>query len=72
MALTVATNTGALMAQAAASSVNKEMEISMERLSTGKRINSAADDAAGFAIADRMTAAWSAKLQARYAASPAQ
>ena len=27
------------MAQAAASSVNKEMEISMERLSTGKRIN---------------------------------
>jgi flagellin len=56
MALTVATNTGALMAQAAASSVNKEMEISMERLSTGKRINSAADDAAGVAIASRLTA----------------
>jgi len=55
MALTVATNTGALMAQAAASSVNKEMEISMERLSTGKRINSAADDAAGVAIASRLT-----------------
>lgn len=35
MALTVATNTGALMAQAAASSVNKEMEMAMERLSTG-------------------------------------
>ena len=46
MALTVATNSGALMAQAAASSVNKDMEIAMERLSTGKRINSAADDAA--------------------------
>jgi len=44
------------MAQAAASSVNKEMEISMERLSTGKRINSAADDAAGVAIASRLTA----------------
>jgi flagellin len=55
MALTVATNTGALMAQAAASSVNKEMEVSMERLSTGKRINSAADDAAGVAIASRLT-----------------
>jgi len=55
MALTVATNTGALMAQAAASSVNKEMETSMERLSTGKRINGAADDAAGVAIASRLT-----------------
>ena len=56
MALTVATNTGALMAQAAASSVNKDMQTSMERLSTGNRINSAADDAAGVAIASRMTA----------------
>jgi len=55
MALSVATNTGALMAQAAASSVNKEMEISMARLSSGKRINSAADDAAGVAIASRLT-----------------
>jgi flagellin len=56
MALTVATNTGALMAQAAASSVNKEMETSMERLSTGKRINGASDDAAGVAITSRLTA----------------
>jgi flagellin len=56
MALTVATNTGALMAQAAASSVNKSMEISMERLSTGKRINQAADDAAGVSIASRLSA----------------
>ena len=56
MALTVATNTGALMAQAAASSVNKSMELSMERLSTGKRINAASDDAAGVAIASRLTA----------------
>jgi len=55
MALTVATNTGALMAQAAASSVNKDMELSMERLSTGKRINSASDDAAGIAISSRLT-----------------
>jgi flagellin len=43
------------MAQAAASSVNKEMEISMERLSTGKRINGASDDAAGVAIASRLS-----------------
>jgi len=56
MALTVATNTGALMAQAAAISVNKDMETSMHRLSTGMRINSAADDAAGVAIASRLTA----------------
>ena len=56
MALTIGTNTGALMAQAAASSVNKDMEIAMERLSTGKRINSAADDAAGVAIASRLSA----------------
>ena len=55
MALSVATNTGALMAQAAASSVNKEMETSMERLATGKRINGAADDAAGVAISSRLT-----------------
>ena len=56
MALSVNTNSAALMAQAAASSVNKSMETSMERLSTGKRINSAADDAAGVAIASRLTA----------------
>lgn len=55
MALSVGTNTGALMAQAAASSVSKTMEQSMERLATGKRINSAADDAAGVAIASRLT-----------------
>ena len=51
--LTVATNTGALMAQAAASSVNRDMETSMQRLSSGKRIN-AASDAAGMAISSRL------------------
>ena len=55
MALAIATNTGALMAAASASRVNLDMETSMERLSTGKRINSAADDAAGVAIASRLT-----------------
>jgi flagellin len=43
------------MAAASATSVNKDMETSMERLSTGKRINSAKDDAAGVAIASRLT-----------------
>jgi flagellin len=33
-----------------------ELQTAMERLSSGKRINSASDDAAGFAIAERMTA----------------
>jgi flagellin len=56
MALGIATNNAALQAAAAASSVNREMEISMARLSTGKRINSASDDAAGVAIASRLTA----------------
>ena len=55
MVLAIATNYSALLASAAASSVNKDMETSMERLATGKRINSAADDAAGVAIASRMT-----------------
>jgi flagellin len=54
MALAIATNTGALMAAASATSVNKDMETSMERLSTGKRINSAKDDAAGVAISSRL------------------
>ena len=45
--LSINTNVGALKAADAAYSVNKSMETSMQRLSTGKRINSAIDDAAG-------------------------
>ena len=55
MALTIGTNNSALQAAAAASSVNRNMETSMERLSTGKRINSASDDAAGVAISSRLS-----------------
>ena len=55
MALNINTNIGALNAAAAASSVNKMQETAMERLSTGQRINTAADDAAGVAIASRLT-----------------
>ena len=39
------TNVGALTAQAAMSKNNANMESAIERLSTGLRINSAADDA---------------------------
>ena len=56
MALSVATNIGALAASKAASNVNTAMETSMARLSSGKRINSAADDSAGLAISTRLTA----------------
>jgi flagellin len=55
MALAIATNTAALNAAASASSVNRDMETSMARLSTGKRINSASDDAAGVAISSRLS-----------------
>jgi flagellin len=55
MALQINTNIGALNASAAASSVNRTMEASMNRLSTGLRINAARDDAAGVAIASRLT-----------------
>jgi len=48
------TNTASLMAQANMKKVSGELEQAMERLSSGLRINSAADDAAGLAIVNRM------------------
>ena len=54
MALTVNTNVSALNAQRATLQSQGEMASAMERLATGKRINSAVDDAAGLAIAARM------------------
>lgn len=50
------TNIGATKAANASNVANKMLGIAMERLSTGKRINSAKDDAAGMAIATSMTA----------------
>ena len=49
------TNVGALMARTYATKANDKMQTSMERLSSGMRINSAADDAAGMAVANKMT-----------------
>jgi flagellin len=54
--LSINTNVGALKASQASYSVNKSMETSMQRLSSGLRVNSAADDAAGVQIANRLTA----------------
>ena len=55
MSLVVNTNVGSLNAQRSLAAASAELKTAMERLSSGKRINSAADDAAGFAIAERMT-----------------
>ena len=49
------TNIGALKAANASNAAGKALGTAMERLSTGKRINSAKDDAAGLAIATSMT-----------------
>ncbi|MFI9652170.1 flagellin N-terminal helical domain-containing protein [Guyparkeria halopsychrophila] len=51
----VNTNIMALNAQNQLSSSQSEMKGAMERLSSGLRINSAADDAAGLAISERLT-----------------
>ncbi|MDC0492854.1 flagellin, partial [Alphaproteobacteria bacterium] len=48
------TNVGALLARTYAFRAAEKMQTSMERLSSGKRINSAADDAAGLAVANKM------------------
>ena len=48
------TNVGALMARTYATQASSRTETAMERLSSGLRINSAADDAAGMAVANKM------------------
>ena len=62
------TNTSSMIAQNAIAKNDKSMEIAMQRLSTGSRINSAKDDAAGLAISQRMTSQISGlKMAARNA-----
>jgi len=56
MAMVINTNTASINAQRSLASSQSELQLAMERLSSGKKINSASDDAAGFAIAERMTA----------------
>ena len=54
MALTVNTNMSSLVTQRALGTSKSELDQAMERLASGKRINSAADDAAGLSISARM------------------
>ncbi|HBC3409904.1 TPA: flagellin [Vibrio parahaemolyticus] len=54
MAITVNTNVAALVAQRHLTSATDMLNQSMERLSSGKRINSAKDDAAGLQISNRL------------------
>ena len=49
------TNINALYSQMALSTNSRNQTVAMQELSTGKRINSARDDAAGMAISNRMT-----------------
>ncbi|MGS0682823.1 flagellin [Shewanella sp. 125m-7] len=55
MAISVNTNVTSMRAQNNLNSANSSTQTSMERLSSGLRINSAKDDAAGLQISNRMT-----------------
>ena len=66
------TNTASINAQYNLNKVNKQMEAAMEQLSSGKRINTASDDAAGMAISSRMTAEVRGTAQAVRNASDGQ
>ena len=55
MSTIINTNIAALIAQRALSKTSNEMSTALQRLSTGLRINSAKDDAAGLAISERAT-----------------
>ena len=56
MALVINTNVSSLTAQRALAESNTDLQTAMERLATGSKLNSAADDAAGLAMVQRMTA----------------
>ena len=56
MPMTINTNISSMNAQRNLSSSQNSLATSMQRLSSGLRVNSAKDDAAGLAIADRMNA----------------
>jgi flagellin len=55
MAISVITNTSSLNAQRNLTKSSNDLATSMERLSSGMRINSAKDDAAGLQISNRLT-----------------
>lgn len=55
MALTINTNVASLNAQRQLVNSGKDLDQASERLASGRRVNNAADDAAGLAIANRLT-----------------
>src|SRR5690554_7980942 len=55
MAMVINTNMGAINASRILDSTQKEQNTAMERLTSGLRINKAAEDAAGLAVATGMT-----------------
>jgi flagellin len=55
MGLVINTNRLSLDAQAALRTNNRDLEVTAKRLSTGKRVNNAGDDAAGMTISQRIT-----------------
>ena len=54
MALTINTNLGSLIVQKNLDDATTALNKSIERMTTGYKINSAGDDAAGFAVATKM------------------
>ncbi|WP_267395487.1 MULTISPECIES: flagellin [unclassified Sphingomonas] len=60
----IGTNVAALRSSNASTAANSQLSTAMERLSTGKRINNASDDAAGLAISSSMTASIKGMTQA--------
>ena len=67
--ISINTNYGGIFAAKASGQSQGLVDTAMERLSTGKRINNAGDDAAGQAIATRLTAEIEGlSMASRYAA----
>ncbi len=56
MAININTNLNALIAGSNIKNVNNQLKVNLTRLSTGLRVNSAADDAAGLARANQLSA----------------
>ena len=64
MSIVVNTNVSSIAASRAVYETREDMELAMERLSSGKRINSSRDDAAGQTVVSRMRAQISSLNQA--------
>ena len=65
MGLRINTNMSSINAIRSLSKVTKDQDKAVERLSSGNRINSAADDAAGLAISEKLKAEIRGTLQAK-------